>query len=713
MAKTIAEEVLKNFAIELTEGIKGKASGSGENEEIVLLNEIKERLGECKLINDPKFFYWCYKYNRIPMSLYGFDFDEFDNSVALFVGDFGEAYHTILQESAQQMTNRALNFIRVAIQGNKEFKQVLENEVFDLYDQLIQFNKSTLGLKKIKVIIVSNGKRSSRARVALEPILTNIDVELFYWDIEWIYSNCNSDIVAEEVSIDAHSEEYKDLMGEGLPFLAVPQMANQFECYQCVVSGKLLAYVYKKYGSTLLEGNVRSFLTTKTAVNKKIHGTIINEPEKFYVYNNGIAAVAANIEIENGRITKIDKIQIVNGGQTTASLTYASQKNDADLTKITVPMKLTVIKANSAQDKEELDALIQKISETSNSQNKVSEVDFFANHPFHIKIKNFSNTIYQPGTRNATKWFYERTRSEYAQSLVFKTEAQKNSFMAIFPKEKKVTKQEFAKYYNLMKKQPDQVSKGSDSNFKTVAGEILKQWNEDQSVYNDVFYKRVISVGAIYRALEPEITKKKLEWFGGSYRANVIVYSIAGMLWKIEKNGKRFELLNVWDKGVSEGLKQSLLKLCHSVYNILTDSRRPVENVTQYCKKKECWENVKKGLECYTFEEQFIRFYLVSPDEYNRATRGAKIEQGINDEAVEYSKILSKPYKNTWASLETYLHRNRNLFPEITEWKIERIHAIAQLDSGKMVKKIPSVDDCRNALACWESAWQMGWKPQK
>lgn len=578
-----------------------------------------------------------------------------------------------------------------------------------MYDQLVQFNKSASGLKKVKIIIVSNGKRSSRARIELDPIF-DIDVELFYWDIGWIYSNCNSDIVAEEVSIDAHSEEYQSLMGDGLPFLEVPQLESQFECYQCVVPGKLLSYAYRRYGSTLLEGNVRSFLTTKTAVNKKIYSTILNEPERFYVYNNGIAAIAASVKIENGRITKLDKLQIVNGGQTTASLAYASQKKQVDLSSITVPMKLTVIKVDSDQKRDELDALIQKISETSNSQNKVSEVDFFANHPFHIKIKNFSESVTQPGARNATKWFYERARGEYSQALLFKTESQQKSFKVINPKEKLVTKSDFAKYYNLMKEHPDQVSKGSDSNFKLVAEVIRNQWDLDQSVFNEVFYKNVISVGAIYRALEPEITKKKLEWFGGSYRANILAYSIAGLFWLIEKGGAKFNLLNVWDKGVSDGLKQLMLDVCHVVYDILTDVDRPVENVTQYCKRKECWDNVKKGLDGHMFNYQLIKPYLISEGDSFQVAKEAKQNQKIDDDATVYSMILRKPYKGTWRALISYLTSHRNMFPELTENTVNRIYKIAILDSGKM-GSMPTGDDCRIALKWWDNAVQIGWRP--
>ena len=571
-------------------------------------------------------------------------------------------------------------------------------------------NKISTGISKIRVIIASNGKRSARARVALEPIAT-IDVELFYWDAEWIYNNCNSEVETEEIIIDAHDDEYKDMMDGGLPCLPVPQLENQFECYQCVVSGKLLSYIYRKYGSTLLEGNVRSFLTTKTTVNKEIQGTISNEPGRFYIYNNGIAAIATQVRLEKvggvDRITRLEKVQIVNGGQTTASLAYSSQKLGRDISSISVPMKLTVIKADSETQKDELNSLIQKISETSNSQNKVSAVDFFANHPFHIKMKKFSESVSQPGVNHATKWFYERTRGEYSQSMMFMSKMQQDAFKITHPKEKLVTKSDFAKYYNLWQEHPDQVSKGGDTNFK--AAEISEGWKSGQEKYNELFFKEVVSVGALYRALEPEITPKKLSWFGGSYRANIIAYSISCLFWIVEKNGNKFDLMKVWDKGISDAFLSGMLDLCHKVYRVITADDRPVENVTQYCKRKACWDAVKSALSSYQFPAISLNPYLMSKTDAYQEEKEAKANQRAVDESTAYRMILSPPYRKHWMELVRFLSSNRYLFPELTDGQINKIIKVVNMDIGKMAS-VPSGEDCMLAIKWWGDAKKMGWQ---
>lgn len=702
----VSEETLKTYISAFSEEVKGEASSSGEFNEIALLNLIKERIGECKLINDPQYFYWSFK----GASVYGYDYDEFDNSITVFQSDFGEPMHTILQRDAQHMTDSALSFIRSSVAADQSFKAVLDNEAFDLYDQIQQFGKSPSGISKFKIIIVSNGKRSSRAKIKLDSI-GDIDVEQYYWDAEWIYLNCNGYRPVEDIIIDASDEDFAGLMDGGLACLPVPQSEDFFECYQCIVPGKLLAYIYREFGSPLLEGNVRSFLTTKTAINKEIQGTINKNPERFYIYNNGIAAVAASAKTEliDGvlRITRIEKIQIVNGGQTTASLAYSAQKRGADLSRITVPMKLTVIKPINDDIRRKMDEMIQKISKTSNSQNKVSDADFFANHPFHIKMKQFSTSCSQPGIPYSTYWFYERARGEYEQSMLFKTNAQIESFKQINPKNKRVTKQEFAKYYNLMKMNPDKVSKGSDSNFILVADDIGKQWDSSPEIFNEMFFKSVISVGELYRTLEPMISKKALDWFEGSYRANVLYYAISSMFWLIEKKGARFDLIKIWDKGITDALKEAMIELCHTVYDIITDPNRSIVNVTQYCKKPVCWQVVKDRIGNYCLPETAFAPYLISAGENWTAQKEARAEQKMLDEVTAYQMIMQAPYKGHWKDLVRYLISERKLFPELTDKKLNSIMKVEKIDSGKMAS--PSGSDCLLAVEWWNTAEKMGW----
>lgn len=98
-----------------------------------------------------------------------------------------------------------------------------------------------------------------------------------------------------------------------------------YDAYLGIVPGSFLAKAYLKYGSKLLQGNVRAFLSIRGKVNRGIRETIIKSPENFFTYNNGIAVVARSVRfsVDGTKIVHMRDPQIINGGQTTASLANA------------------------------------------------------------------------------------------------------------------------------------------------------------------------------------------------------------------------------------------------------------------------------------------------------------------------------------------------------------------------------------------------------
>jgi hypothetical protein len=96
----------------------------------------------------------------------------------------------------------------------------------------------------------------------------------------------------------------------------------------------------------------------------------------FFAYNNGITATAEKVTLKESRggllITELKNLQIVNGGQTTASIHAASRRKDIDLSSVFVQMKLSVVEPEKAL------LVVPKISEYANSQNRVNEADLCA-----------------------------------------------------------------------------------------------------------------------------------------------------------------------------------------------------------------------------------------------------------------------------------------------------------------------------------------------
>src|SRR5690606_40392749 len=86
-------------------------------------------------------------------------------------------------------------------------------------------------------------------------------------------------------------------------------------------------------GPRILEANVRSFLgVSSRGVNKGIRDSLRETPQRFMAYNNGVVIVADDARLartEDGAIglLGLQGLQIVNGGQTTASIFFAKKKH--------------------------------------------------------------------------------------------------------------------------------------------------------------------------------------------------------------------------------------------------------------------------------------------------------------------------------------------------------------------------------------------------
>ena len=176
----------------------------------------------------------------------------------------------------------------------------------------------------------------------------------------------------------------------------------------------------------------------------------------------------------------------------------------------------------------------------------------------------------------------------------------------------------------------------------------------------------------------------------------------------VDKGGNKFDLLKIWDKGITDAFLSEMLDLCHYVYRIITADDRPTENVTQYCKRKECWEAVKTSLSNYQFPGTAVNSYLVSKAESYQLAKEAKATQRIDDEATAYQMILRPPYKNNWMKLVKFLSSNRNLFPELTDGQVNKIMKVVNMDQGR-ISSVPSGEDCMLAIKWWNEAKKMGW----
>ena len=712
---------LEDYRNILMNEVYQQQTDSGEGISTSLIHCIVENeLKNTKIINDPKVFLWkgFTKTNAI-IELYGYDIDQTTNEITVFTGLFDESPipKTITKTEVMELATRAIRFLDESISSSQKFLDSLENEAKDFSDLISELKESVEGIPKIKVMVFSNGILSSRMkRVPDVEKLFGIDIDVQPWDIQRIYS------IAIETTTD-----YEDLLidltefpetKEGLPCLKIPQdEETNFDCYLSVVPGKFLAKIYHDNGSQLLEGNVRSFLSTKTSVNKKIQYTIQKEPWNFFVYNNGIAVTAKKIEVKevagSSRIVKIQNMQIINGGQTTASLAYALFRQNADVSKVSVQMKLTVLKTD---DFDTFTTTVKAISRSSNSQNKISDADFFSNSEFHTVMEKFSRKIQAPpaeGITYSTYWFYERAKGQYNQKILFMSASAQKQFKEANPKNQVISKTDFAKFYNSWKQKPDVVSKGASACFSNFANEIETAWNEENGPagFNEVFFKDVVSIAILFKMLENEITiNKQGEWYHGSYRANVITYALAIFFHVIQQQfpDRRFDLGLIWDKQApSNLLKMTLINISQKVYENITDPNRPVQNVTQWCKREACWQSMQKTFSDFKLIDTCIKPYLIS--KYNLANRNsvAKKDQKLTNDMELLKDVAVQDKIRRWDNLKDFILQHQKEVP-VSQGDICALDYVNQMCMGKGVS--PSSLQCKTALDLWEKAESFGWK---
>lgn len=687
----------QEFKKDFLESAKVAASVTGEGSCASFVENMAQYLIDIEVI--PEFYPSFYKGQKgsHKYRVDGYVLDEFDYTMNLIVADYVgiDEERTLTNTNAKTMFKQLRYFIDIATNTDLYKEIEISTPCSDLVDML----RSTRDrVRKYRLFIFTDADMSSAIKTIDIEDCNGIPVEGQIWDIERLFRVCCSEQGRQVIEID-----FTEYCEGGIPCLeASSAMTEQYSSYLGVIPGKVLADIYDKYGSKLLEGNVRSFLSTKVAVNKKIRATILNSPEMFFAFNNGISATAMDVQIEatnQGKFIKFARdFQIINGGQTTASISNARYKDKASLDNIYVQMKLTAIDEST---QEESDELIRNISRSSNSQNKVSDADFFASHPFHRRMEQISRHMFAPSSSGAqyeTKWFYERARGQYLQEQMRMTPAKKKQFELQHPKNKVIKKTDLAKVQNTWRGNPQIVSKGAQTNFASFAEWINDEWEKNDTQFNERYFQSTAALLLMFQLLEKQIPKQ--EWYEGGYRANVIYYTVAlfHKLLKEQFGEMDLDLIYIWNKQeVPEIIASTLIDLSKGVFYKITDPARRVINVTQWCKRNECWEEVK-NLE-YTLPRT-IESYLITCNEAKTAEKHAKKEQRIvNDinaqvEVVKYSS-------EDWKRLSEFAVNN---------------HLVGSADIAalsiacKIPSKIPNSVQSKKLLELLDKAVQEGFK---
>ena len=517
----------------------------------------------------------------------GYDFDEYDGTFSIVACKFdGTASPSsrLTKTDIEDVAERARRFVEGSLTGEVQ-RSIEESE--DAYGLAIYINGIKDKIERYRIFVVSDLEKSDRIKSLDVGEIDSKGVILKLWDISNIFDLSVSRLGHEEIKIDVH-----DFGMEPIPCIRACKRDEHtdYDAYMCAIPGDLLAKIYGKYGSRLLESNVRSFLKLTTKTNKAIRATILKEPEMFFAYNNGITATATDIDVEMSddglRINSFLDLQIVNGGQTTVTLyTVGKSRDQPDMSHIFVPMKISVIDAEKAE------IVVPKISRSANTQNKVSESDFFSNSPFHKQMEHFSRTIRAPqvsGSTFSTRWYYERVRGQYQQDINSKSRSEATKFKLENPKNQVFTKTDLSKYRNSYDQKPHIVSKGAQYSLVEFAKSIDES---DMAKYNERYFKETVALAILFRRVQELVTEQP--WYNGGYRAQIVTYSIAKLSQMISNLKGALDLMKIWDdQALPQAVERQLLTIMAYVNeSFITDKEE--ENIGQWCKKEKCWSIIK------------------------------------------------------------------------------------------------------------------------
>jgi hypothetical protein len=590
------------------------------------------------------------RFENIDIKINGYAIEDGFESVDLFIThyvDTNEIY-SLRKPDFDGLLKWSTKFLNAALKGHLDEIEP-STEAFGLASLMKKQNKDFI---RINIFLISNGNIPFDAPKTTIKGFDELLINIHIWDLERLHRLSQSKYNREPIEID-----FKETLGVTIPCLEMPSKNDLYECYLAIVSGDTLAALYKNYGTRLLESNVRAFLQQTGKVNRGIRDTIRNTPEMFLPYNNGLATTALNVKTEevNGQtfITSVKDFQIVNGGQTTASLFHTFKKYKSDLSEVFVQMKLTVIK-----DEEKKNEMVPNISRYANSQNKVSELDLSSNNAFLIKLEELSRTTYaiDPEDRNKQSiWFFERVKGQYKESLNKEpTAGKQKAFKLKYPTSQKVLKSEVSKYMNIFNRIPYHVSKGAQKNYNIYLREAEKEFKKNKPTR--VMWEDIVANALLFKATDKLFGRKNQNPIGDTnIKSHTVAYTLS--LLHHVTDGK-IDLGKIWNKQViDEALEIELKKGLIYIYQFFTSLN--VLLISEAAKSENTWVKLldqKKS----PFDVVKLAPYLI--DEKNHKLRYEKSD----DDSAEIKKYdnlkrISDLGIRFWDGLFTYNIRTKVL----------------------------------------------------
>ncbi|MFJ1769658.1 AIPR family protein [[Kitasatospora] papulosa] len=567
----MSENELTEFAEYLYEDARARTDspvGTGFNGAFV--DVFREYLVEDGVLEDVESSYCRKQVGRSTAEVYGYALSDGGSVLDIVTAEHGWKAQTIHKADVQRALRRAQVFVEKCRMG----LHLEMDETDQAYAMAQSIHEAWPDINRVRIFLFTDARLTVESMPPGEIEGLRCTYEL--WDIVRLHRLASSGRREEETVIE---------LDQPLPCLSAPGNAD-FDCLLTVLPGQLLAELYKEHGGRLLQRNVRAYLQARGKVNKGISETVRLEPGRFLAYNNGVSATVTTADTTvtpDGAVvlTRLVDLQIVNGGQTTASLYHMMQKG-ADLSQVKVPAKITVIR------QEMLDKLVPNISRFANSQNAIKEADLQANSPYHRRLQELSRSIWAPaleGSTRQTRWYYERVRGQYQVDLSdLEKQAEKTKFTREHPLAMKFGKTDVAKYELTYLGRPHDVCLGAEKCFHAWTTDIVNFF--DGSPDGD-YFKQVVAKRILFEHTRKIIQKMRL----GGYLGPTTAYVVALL---VDRYGTQVDLDTIWrTQALPRWIDDLVPGLAINVVRPLLVAAPGSGNVTEWCKKPKCWETVR------------------------------------------------------------------------------------------------------------------------
>lgn len=553
--------------------------------ENIFAEQVMNHMAGIGMTFDPVPCYFDEKIGNAKVKLNGYAVSDDGDQLDLFVCIYADNKEitSITDADTKNATEQCIRFLTLCAEG-KLAKHIGPSK--DAYEPALAIESCYANLTQIRIYVLTDRVAKSKNFKSRE--IKGKTIRLEVMDIERLYRHMDGGEERAELIVN-----FSEVCGSALPCVPINGDTNDFDYILTAIPGEALRFLYEKYGARLLEANVRSYLNSTGNVNKGIRETLRLEPEKFMSYNNGIVVVAEEAHfgktLDGGPgLTWLKGMQIVNGGQTTASIYFQKKKfPEIDLSKVRVAAKIVVMKNHASTE----EALISDISKYANTQNTVKQSDLSANKPFHVELEKIAQITYCPD--GVGKWFYERASGSYTTTLAREgdTPAKLRRLREdVIPTSRKITKTDLAKYLNTWDKKPYIASLGGQKNFVEFMKSLDKDVDEEKGIKSPVptsaDFKVMVGKAILFKKTTAIVRSQNFPAFQG----NITIYLISLLS---ELSAGKFDFNKVWlNQDISQQLKDQLI-LWSSEINDGLNKTANGRMISEWAKKIECWDLIK------------------------------------------------------------------------------------------------------------------------